>query len=283
MTLMKSFRFCMDEMETPDIVSHVACHRLTNGASTRLHDHDFVELFWGIEGRGRHEINGRTSPAGERELWFIRPHDLHNVYVTGKDVYCFNNLAFRRNILDDFNARCDSAILRRWASPTDASPLHFHLSLPLCQWLNAKVRDVFRSRGSRLTLEFFLVNLIYELEKQESLPLPGNCPEWLIGVCRKIDQPENFRQGPAVMAKLSGYSPEHVARELKKYTGRTPTDIVNEARLQYAAMLLATSTENICDIAYASGFRSVSYFFCAFKRRFDISPLHYRNRNKILR
>lgn len=272
-----------DKIETADTVSHIACHRLINGNSTRMHSHDFVELFWGIEGHANHEINGTASVIGEKELFFIRPEDIHNIYIARNGNYCFNNLAFRHDIIKELGQRYESAILSLWSSKRNKNVIRHKLTEPLYQWLNAKVRDVFSHRQSRLALDFFLINLIYELEKQEKSPFPENCPDLLNRVCREVAKPENFKRGASVFSKLSGYTQEHIARELKKYTGRTPTEILNEARLQHAAMLLITSLDSICEISYDCGFQSLSYFFSAFKRRFGITPRHYRNKNKIFR
>lgn len=273
----------LTEIDTVDVVSHIACHRLSNGYGTSSHNHDFAELFWGVKGMAYHEFNGQLSTTGERELWLIRPHDIHNVYVKHDGCYTFNNLGFPKSILDEFSKRYESPILRSWCSSDDKCVLRFHLSSVLFQWLNVKVQDLFCNRTNRMTLDFFLINLLYELEKQEKTPFPENCPEWLTKVCRKVSKPEYFSQGPDVFAVLSGYSQAHVARELKKYIGKTPTEMINEAKLQHAAMLLATSMERICDISYTCGFQSISYFFSSFKRRFGLTPLNYRNKNKIFR
>ncbi len=272
-----------DKIATADTVSHIACYRMINGNSTRMHSHDFVELFWGIEGHANHEINGTTSVIGEKELFFIRSEDIHNIYIAGNGNYCLNNLAFHRDIINELSQRYESTILDRWNSREEKTVIKYQLTQPLFQWLNAKVRDVFSYRHSRLTLDFFLINLIYELEKQEKSPFPENCPEWLNKVYREAFKPEVFRQGPMIFSKLSGYTQEHVARELKKYTAKTPTEILNEARLQHSAMLLITSSDSISDISYDCGYQSLSYFFSAFKRRFGTTPRHYRNRNKIFR
>lgn len=263
-----------NKIEVSDTVSHIACHRLTGSISTRLHTHDFVELFWGVSGEAVQELNGVTSKVTAHELFFIRAGDIHNLSVSGSRSYIFNNLAFRQEILQELAQRYDSEILRRWNS-NGKQPIKYRLTQPLFQWLNSVVKDIFNHRTSRLVLDYFLINLVYELEKEQETPFE-NCPEWLNQACTAVFRPDNFRQGPPVLARLTGYTQEHVARELKKYTGKTPTDIVNEARLQHAAMLLITSPLSISDIAEECGFTSLSYFFAAFKRRFGTAPRQYR-------
>lgn len=268
------------KIETATTISHIACHRMAGKTSTRPHTHDFAELFWGVSGHAVHEINGEAFPIGPQELFFIRPNDIHNVTIANGSKYIFNNLAFQREILNELHRRYQSSILEQWASKGYV-PIKYHLALPLFQWLNERVKDVFKHRDNRLVLDAFLINLIYELEKQQFQPFAGSFPDWLNHACYEVFKPVNFRSGPVVFSRLTGYTQEYVARELKKYTGKTPTEIVNEARLQYAATLLITPSNKINDISEECGFNSLSYFFAVFKRRFGTTPRQYRTRNLI--
>ena len=268
------------EIENSTTISHIACHRMAGGMSTRLHTHDFAELFWGISGHATHEIGGKVFPIGQQELFFIHPDDVHNISIANGGKYIFTNLAFRPDGLYDLSRRYNSSILEQWATEGHV-PVKYHLPAPLFHWLNERVKDVFKHRESRLVLDAFLINLIYELEKQHFQPLAENCPEWLSHACNEVLKPGNFRYGPVAFSRLTGYTQEYVARELKKYTGKTPTEIVNEARLQHAATLLMTTSDSINDISEACGFDSLSYFFAAFKRQFGTTPRRYRSRNLV--
>ncbi len=80
------------------------------------------------------------------------------------------------------------------------------------------------------------------------------------------------------MTELSGKSREHLTRCAKKYLKSTPSEIINELRLNYAANLLITTTTPIIDICFASGFGSVGYFYEVFKRKEGLSPKDFRNK-----
>ena len=58
--------------------------------------------------------------------------------------------------------------------------------------------------------------------------------------------------------------------------GCTPTEFINNARLDYAHKLLENPQTNIVDICYAVGFDSVSYFYRLFKSKFGNTPSRYR-------
>ena len=55
-------------------------------------------------------------------------------------------------------------------------------------------------------------------------------------------------------------------------------DFVRERRLSEAAVMLRTTEERISTICYAVGFSDVSNFSHAFKKRFGVSPVAYRDR-----
>ena len=75
---------------------------------------------------------------------------------------------------------------------------------------------------------------------------------------------------------MSGCSREHLCRSFKKYLGVSPSAYLNAKRLNYAANLLLHSDQKVIDVAYASGFQSLSRFYHAFKKEFGVSPLQYR-------
>ena len=76
-------------------------------------------------------------------------------------------------------------------------------------------------------------------------------------------------------------TPEHICRAFRKYLNMTPMTYINAKRLNYAANLLRHSDKEIIDIAYESGFQSVSHFYQLFKKEYQISPLMYRNQHCI--
>ncbi len=104
-------------------------------------------------------------------------------------------------------------------------------------------------------------------------------PDWLARACREIKKSEAFREGLPAFNRLAGRSPEHVSRVLKKCTGKTPTQIVNEARLEEATHQLCMSSKEIIDIAADCGFENLSYFHRLFKQHYTLSPRRYRLAN----
>lgn len=65
-------------------------------------------------------------------------------------------------------------------------------------------------------------------------------------------------------------------RRCKEILGTTPVRWLQQRRLEYAAQLLQTSSLQINEIAYTSGFENASHFTQLFKLRYRCTPAQYR-------
>ena len=80
------------------------------------------------------------------------------------------------------------------------------------------------------------------------------------------------------MQQLSGYTPEYLCKIFRKHLGRTPTEFVNELRINYAARMLADSDESIAELAYRLNLQSLSRFYHLFRNQYSCTPAEYRRR-----
>ena len=106
----------------------------------------------------------------------------------------------------------------------------------------------------------------------------ADAPKWLENLCEKMGAPENFIPGLKRMQQLSGYTPEYLCKIFRKHLGRTPTEFINELRINYAARMLADSDESIAELAYHLNFQSLSRFYHLFHRQYSCTPAEYRKR-----
>ncbi|WP_215225438.1 AraC family transcriptional regulator [Echinicola shivajiensis] len=77
------------------------------------------------------------------------------------------------------------------------------------------------------------------------------------------------------LAALVNQSRSNLYRKVKEQTGRTPNNLIRLARITKSAHLLASKAGTISEIAYSSGFSSLSYFSKVFTASFGISPSSY--------
>ena len=248
-------------------------HRLDRSYGIKAHGHDFPEFFWVVAGEGKHLINGESILIRTGDLVFMRSGDWHGLNTDSTESFELINIAFPREVIKILQKRYND-IDEIWNSAPEM-PKMYSLTELQRQWLKAAASNLFNYRDSRIELDRLLINLVCEI-KQTVNDIFHTCPEWLAKACRSSQQPRYFTQGSRVIAKLAGRTPEHTARTLMKYTGLTPSEIINRFRMDYAAAQLCTTDKSITEIAGECGFGSLSYFFQRFRDRFNISPRQYR-------
>jgi AraC-like DNA-binding protein len=90
----------------------------------------------------------------------------------------------------------------------------------------------------------------------------------------------HFREGVSMseMAELAGMSATHFNRRFRALLKMSPTEYVLKRRVQAAQGLLVGTSENVGEIAVASGFYDQSQFTKIFRRVTGMTPLGYRKR-----
>lgn len=248
-------------------------HRLDHSHGIKSHGHDFPEFFWVVAGKGMHLINAQNIPLKTGDLIFMRAGDWHGLSTGSKNPFELINIAFPGKVLQNLQTRYND-INEIWSSSPDM-PRMYSLTELQRQWLEAAASNLLGYRNSKIELDRLIINLVCEIRQTEN-DIFHTCPEWLAKACRSSQKPKNFIKGSKIIAELAGRTPEHTARTLLKYTGLTPSEVINRFRIDYAAAQLCTTDKNIMEIAEECGFGSLSYFFQRFKERFNISPRQYR-------
>lgn len=78
------------------------------------------------------------------------------------------------------------------------------------------------------------------------------------------------------VAQVAGMSPAAFSRYFKKVTGRTLMGLINELRVTQACKQLTETSQSVTEIAFASGYQSISNFNRAFQEIKSMSPMAYR-------
>ena len=87
---------------------------------------------------------------------------------------------------------------------------------------------------------------------------------------------DNSELNVQMLADNVGLSRVHIHRKLKELTNLPARDFIRNIRLKQAATLLTEKNLNISEVAYATGFYTLSHFSTSFKELYGMSPSDYK-------
>jgi AraC family cel operon transcriptional repressor len=240
------------------------------------HTHRFAEVFWIFKGSARHHVNGATLDLAAGSVVFIRAHDVHSVEKLPQGPLGFVNLAFSTDHLRGIQSRYfqDDPL---WPWSDSKQPEIRTLEPAQLDLLGDWTHELATAQRSTRELDRFLLNLLQLLAPSAGAgTLPVGMPDWLTRACRGIREPEAMREGVPAWVRLCGRGAEHVARTTRAWLGVSPTEYVNEIRLQFFERQLRSTSIPIIELGMLVGFESTGHLYARFKTRYGMPPHRYR-------
>ena len=263
----------------PDEAFHFARKELARKFPEKAHDHDFFEVFLIESGKTAHWINGVTQTLEPGQLVFIRPSDRHAFKADRKLGCKIINVMFRIETAEHLINRYGDTIDHRYFAATETLPeLHnlgparFERAVNVAQQLKTARRELARIEEYLLTL----INRVADASSQ----VDAHAPKWFVKACSAIQSPDVFRKGGSAFIAACGRSHEHVCRTTHQRFGMTPTQYVNQIRIQHAAHLLRSDDLSIEELALQCGFENTGYFYRLFRQNYGTTPKTYRRRHQ---
>lgn len=256
------------------------------------HTHDYVEVVYMCSGQTTHIVNGRTFTLKQGDLLFLGQNATHEVCKAGEGDVAVNFI-----VLPDFFTAALTAIgeeetpLRRFlvdclcGQNTGPGYLHFEISgvRPVQNLVEnllwTLLEDMPNKRNiSQMTMALLFLQL---LGHTDTLKNDDRDDAAVLRVLQYVET--NYTAGSfAELAQMLHYSPSWLSREIKRKTGKTFTQLVQERRLAQAAFLLKNTDRNVADISVAVGYENISYFHRTFARAYGRSPRSYRLQERTL-
>jgi AraC-like DNA-binding protein/quercetin dioxygenase-like cupin family protein len=245
---------------------------------SELHTHDFCEMMYVVAGRGVHLVNRQTLLVQSGDLIFVRQDDCHAIAARDGTAFQFVNVAFPH---DAWEAFCALAAVPPAAWSLGSLPRAVPIPPEDRQACELAFRDAlfsFHEGAPALALCRFWSLVSPSLLQPNAMRAEDEArtPPWLRSACWAMRDEHNLHAGLLRFVELSGVSRAHLSRSLQAYCHQTPTELVNQLRVERAALLLATTTDEIGEIAGACGFGTLSYFYRRFGERYHQPPRAYR-------
>ncbi|EBA11556.1 AraC family transcriptional regulator [Roseobacter sp. CCS2] len=275
---MRKTTFHIDNYIRADDAFHFARKSLAKRFPNAAHDHDFFEVFLIESGQTSHWVNGETQQLEPGHLTFIRPNDVHAFSADRTKGCQIINVMFRvetaKHLTNRYAKTIESAFFDSRAALPEMhmlDPVRFARAINVAQQLQTAHRSLAR-------IEEFLLVLTNRVADAAG-GIAQNAPRWFAEACSAAQSQTVFSKGAAGFIAAAGRSHEHVCRTCKAVTGLTPSEYINQVRIEYAAHLLRSDERSIDDVVNDCGFDNSSYFYRLFRRQYGTTPRAYRLEN----
>lgn len=247
-----------------------------------LHNHEFHEIVYIVNGNANHYINGRVFPMSTGCLYLIRNTDIHTYSDFIGDKFEYYTLLFEKDLAEQMLTFFGSGenINELFTSPL---PPEIRLEGTQAEKMSARFAKVFilmhSDTQSFRTASRLLITELVMKHFTEKTTVQQNIPLWLEYAYGKMQTPENFISGTERFFEICGRRREHCTRMLKKYYCISPADYVTGLRMNYAAGLLSSGDLSVSEVSFECGYNSVPHFYNTFRKKFGISPGKFREQS----
>ena len=260
--------------------------RIALGRTVGRFRREYPELLYLCRGCARYRIGGAEVTVREGELLLLGQNTPLEPLDGGSDpldVSFFIKPEFFGDILSFLGSEqtpLREFVLRCLGQETPYGYLHFHVAgiRPIENLLENLLLHLLESPDSRRAIPLYTVGLLFVhlLEESDRLTMGIREQQSILGVLRYLEN--NYAGGSLTeAAQLLHCDVTWLSREIKRRTGRTYTELLQERRLQQAAWLLEHTRQRVSDIAVSVGYENISYCHRIFQKRFGLSPKKYRD------
>ena len=258
-----------------------------------VHTHNYIEVIYMCSGSTTHIIDGKKLVLHTGDLLFLNqnvtqevlPANLNDVAVNFIILpqffdFVFTMLGEEKNLLRDFLVGC------LCSSETQIRYLHFKVAdiLPIQNLIenliwNLKNDSPNNRHINQVTMGLLFLQLLNHTDQMYASSHPFD-EKLILYVLHYID--EHYKDASLTeLAKELGYDVYWLSRTIKKYTGQTYKELLQNKRFNKALYLLQHTNLPVNDIITNIGYDNTSYFYRTFKKRFQISPHEYRQNHTL--
>lgn len=234
-----------------------------------LHEHDYYEFTIVLTGRYYQEINGKRVLLERGDFAFIPIGSNHQSFYEFGPTRILNVGISKAFFEQHYLALLPPRLIASQVYTIKAEFLNFIESMVAS--LN------FRNGEFNEFLEMVTFYTINRIRHHRESEITTTVPAWLKETIEKMHDKTQFGDGAlSTMVQLSGKSQEYLTRATQRHYGKTPMQIINEIRVNFAKKQLEITNYSITDIAFESGYSSPSMFIKNFKKLTSFTPKHYR-------
>ncbi|UOQ45799.1 AraC family transcriptional regulator [Halobacillus salinarum] len=262
-----------------------------------VHDHDFIELVYVLEGEAEHifEREGYGIEAGD--VFIINPGEVHTYKIGHGHRFEIINCLFMPTLFDEawlrglgISESMDYFYVHPFLNTND----RFHHCLNLrgedavtvLSSFETIIEEYVEKRSDYMTLiRLKLVQLLLQLSRYygEKATFPCKASRrkqerkiFIQRICGYIERHYNQKLSLGVLSELFNISSRHLNRIFKEETGKTVIEFVHHVRINKAKKLFTDTDKKVLTIAMEVGYDDPAFFTRLFTREVGCSPGKYR-------
>ena len=249
------------------------------------HTHDYIEMVYMYKGSTTHIVNGTEVVVEEGDTLILNPNSVQEILPAGEEDIAINFI-----VLPPFFEKLLSMVgeeetpLKRFILDCISSKdgalkfLHFKSGelLPVKNLFENLIYTFLHSHASNRAIELTMgLILLHFTNNASSIAQTNKLTDLVLQVLEYIEN--NYKTGSLTqIAEELHYDFFWLSREIKRQTGKTYTELVQETRLSQAAFLLNNTELKVQEISSAVGYNNQSYFYKLFEEKYGVSPKKFR-------
>ena len=251
-----------------------------------LHYHDEYELNLIINAKGAKRIVGdHIDQIGDLELVLIGPNLSHAWFTNHckSDEIKEVTIQWHKDLLDEKLLRRNQLSFIR--KMFDLSSKGVLFSQEAIQSIYPRIASLDKESGFDSVMA--LINILHDLSISRNIRTLSktgfNSDSQLNFNSRRIEKAfeymnKNYDKQVALsdIANLVNMTEVSFSRFIKKRTGITFIDSLNEIRLGHASRILIDTTDSVAEVSYSCGFNNISNFNRLFKKKKGCTPKEFR-------
>jgi AraC-like DNA-binding protein len=259
-----------------------------------MHTHaDFSELVIVLNGTAMHKVDNESYFIKKGDVFVISDNTSHGYEKTNDFHIC--NIMYRPERLQTSDSDIRKLagfhalfVIEPYLTMEREFRSRLKLQLADFEQINSMVSSMVleysqKNDGWKTMLNSQFMMLVVLLSRAYSLPSTEEKSD-VINIAKSLSYMESCYTDPISTEKLaamSNLSVRHFTRIFKDTYKTTPGNYILALRVQHACMLLKTTSLNISEIAYNSGFNDSNYFTRQFRNFLHITPKQFRSQNKV--
>lgn len=251
-----------------------------------IHNHDFVEIVYVIEGTGSHYVNDEEFAVKAGDLLFVNYGCTHAFHVEDKLVAY--NLMIRVDYFTEKMIKDDNLFYVLALTSFEKIQHELNNKSPLVSFDFSERDDIFNlfrniemelskdELGKSLILDSYInvilckvFRKIFVKDSDKDLLIPQDILDYIT---------EHFNEKISLsdLSQRCFYNPAYFSRLFKKTFNMSFTDYIMDVRLKHCCELLKNSDYTIERIIEECGFSDRNTFYERFKNKYGCTPSEYR-------